>query len=99
MYWDKYLIILAKKSWVVVKSLTKGVSLIVGDSIKIGRVKLKVIEYGRNSYVRESNSSLNENQEKICHICLSSINKVENPLIKPCGCSGTMEFVHLECLQ
>ena len=42
-----------------------------------------------------------ENQEGIfpCKICLSDEYNVENPLITPCHCAGSMGWVHIECLQ
>ena len=43
---------------------------------------------------------LNENKKKkICRICyLEEENKKLNPLIKPCKCSGSMKYIHYECL-
>lgn len=41
--------------------------------------------------------------DKVCRICLSNeeenTNNEENPLFAPWVCSGTMKYVHLECLQ
>lgn len=34
-----------------------------------------------------------------CRICLMEENTEENPLIKPCKCSGSMGLIHIECLQ
>lgn len=34
-----------------------------------------------------------------CRICLTEDSSKENPLITPCTCSGSMGWVHLECLQ
>ena len=35
-----------------------------------------------------------------CRICLSEeTDKDNNPLISPCNCSGTVQFIHLECLK
>ena len=43
---------------------------------------------------------LNTNKKKkICRICyLEEENKISNPLIKPCKCSGSMKYIHYECL-
>ena len=43
---------------------------------------------------------LNVNKKKkICRICyLEEENKISNPLIKPCKCSGSMKYIHYECL-
>lgn len=34
-----------------------------------------------------------------CRICLSTCCSYEDPLISVCMCSGTMRFIHLNCLQ
>lgn len=35
-----------------------------------------------------------------CRICLGDdLRDLENPLITPCKCSGSMKFIHLECLK
>ena len=35
----------------------------------------------------------------ICKVCLGEDSTKENPLIYPCKCSGTMKFIHLDCLK
>lgn len=37
--------------------------------------------------------------ESVCRICLSEDSEQDNPMISPCKCSGTMKFIHLECLK
>ncbi len=39
------------------------------------------------------------NQSRICRICLSEESSSSDPLINPCKCSGSMEWIHLECLR
>ena len=34
-----------------------------------------------------------------CRICLYSDNKAENPLVSPCGCTGSVKYVHIDCLK
>ena len=42
--------------------------------------------------------SLNK-KKKLCRICyLEEENKYENPLIQPCSCSGSLKYIHLNCL-
>eukprot|EP01017_Pseudomicrothorax_dubius_P043384 TRINITY_DN7212_c0_g1_i3.p1 TRINITY_DN7212_c0_g1~~TRINITY_DN7212_c0_g1_i3.p1 ORF type:complete len:522 (+),score=97.84 TRINITY_DN7212_c0_g1_i3:156-1721(+) len=36
---------------------------------------------------------------RACRICLSEGGELENPLVAPCDCSGTMKYVHINCLQ
>ena len=41
-----------------------------------------------------------ENQKyKICRICYLEDDTLENPLIQPCICSGSMKYIHLDCLK
>ena len=35
----------------------------------------------------------------MCRICLSETNEKLDPLISPCKCSGSLQYVHLLCLQ
>lgn len=44
----------------------------------------------------ESNSESNTPQ---CRICLSKSNSDHDPLISPCLCSGSVQFIHLKCLN
>lgn len=39
----------------------------------------------------------NENQY-MCKMCLFENSLPGNPLISPCKCKGTMQYVHLLCL-
>jgi hypothetical protein len=38
-------------------------------------------------------------EEKLCRFCLQNKQTVKNPLISPCNCKGSLEFVHLKCLN
>ena len=48
----------------------------------------------------EKNSEINKKKnKKICRICyMEEMDKKINPLIKPCKCSGSMKYIHYECL-
>lgn len=39
-----------------------------------------------------------DSSEKICRICFENETS-ENPLISPCECSGSMKYIHEECLK
>ncbi len=60
------------------------------------------IDYGKEK--RKDLISCNEsenkyNNKKICRICyMEETHKKINPLIKPCKCSGSMKYIHYECL-
>jgi len=36
---------------------------------------------------------------KICKICYMEEDDEENPLIRPCTCSGSLKYIHLKCLR
>ena len=38
-------------------------------------------------------------KKKVCRICYQDEETEENPLIQPCICSGTMKYIHYECLK
>ena len=68
------------------------------------KVKEKVDENNKeliSSFDSEKSSQINKINEgkKICRICyIEEIDKKNNPLIKPCKCSGSMKYIHYECL-
>ena len=37
--------------------------------------------------------------KKICRICYMEEDDEENPLLQPCICSGSMKYIHLNCLK
>jgi hypothetical protein len=37
--------------------------------------------------------------DPLCRFCLESKETVRNPLLDPCGCKGSMRFVHAVCLH
>ena len=39
------------------------------------------------------------NESNSCRICLGDENTDEDPLLEPCKCSGTMKYIHAECLK
>ena len=46
-----------------------------------------------------SNDINTEKKKKICRICYLEEENIEsNPLIRPCKCSGSMKYIHYECL-
>ena len=56
----------------------------------------------KESIEKNSNNKVNNksnNKVKICRICyIEEYDKLNNPLIKPCKCSGSMKYIHYECL-
>jgi hypothetical protein len=39
-----------------------------------------------------------ESDEKNCRICLGE-EEPDNPIISPCKCTGSVQYIHLECLK
>lgn len=46
-----------------------------------------------------SKPDLSNENEAICRICLSGSSDSDDPLVSPCGCIGTMKYVHPSCLN
>ena len=40
-----------------------------------------------------------EPTSRLCRICFGEHSDLDDPLISPCQCAGTMEFVHFSCLR
>ena len=67
------------------------------------------ISYNTNVNIKEKNFISNNNniieekkktlKKKICRICYIEEDTEENPLIQPCICSGSMKYIHLNCLK
>jgi hypothetical protein len=52
---------------------------------------------GKEDLVQEVQSVATEN-EQTCRICLEP-GEFSNPLICPCKCSGSVRYIHLQCLR
>ena len=75
------------------KSMEKKVEI---DSVNQENEKKSKTE---NEILVLNNNNNNNKKKKICRICyLEEENKRLNPLIKPCKCSGSMKYIHYECL-
>ena len=53
-----------------------------------------------NKKQSENNEDKNKNKKiKLCRVCyLEESDNINNPLIKPCKCAGSMKYIHYECL-
>jgi len=96
--------------WIIVKSLENpGHLMKQGDVLKIGRMVVKVrdlkTESSEELNTQESSEEdwemevPNEREEGSCRLCCSDDNTESNPLIAPCKCSGSVKYIHLQCLQ
>jgi hypothetical protein len=116
-----------EKSWLVLKSQdNQGYCLSEGDTIRLGKAKLRIkeikgphqprsnkyipfskhifqggigegIESEEDPQIVQTFSSQDEGNQ--CRICLQEDNTRQNPLVKPCKCTGSMALIHIECLQ
>ena len=67
------------------------------------------IDIDQNNYNSDNNLILRQNRtnthktkcknNQMCRFCLCEDNEEKNPLIAPCKCSGTMKFIHIDCLR
>ena len=54
----------------------------------------------KGKYNEEENYIKNsETSQKLCRICYLEEDNEKNPLIQPCLCSGSMKYIHLNCLK
>lgn len=104
-----------KKLWLVVRDLPIcGHRLIENDIIKLGRFKFRVRQIVSSSSVPsqpelrlDDNSAhcvvqpnhVGELQSRQCRICLLEGSSEDDPLITPCECKGSIEYIHLGCLR
>lgn len=52
--------------------------------------------------IDKQNNSNNKNSDisqKLCRICYQEEENDNNPLIQPCLCSGSLKYIHLNCLK
>jgi len=102
-----------QRCWQLIRSsedtVAMGHRLTVHDIIKFGRSQFKV----RQLAVRAQGVALDDGSAickvdpaefgcqvgKQCRICLSEGSTVEDPLLAPCKCRGSVQHVHLECVK
>lgn len=104
----------SKKLWLVVRDIpTCGHRLTEGDVIKLGRFKFRVRQLVANATGAQPELRLDDsgvvccpdserNKElssTLCRICLLEGPGDDDPLIAPCQCKGSIEYVHLGCLR
>ena len=52
-----------------------------------------------NQKTEDVENNQNNKTSKICRICYGDDSTEENPLIYPCICSGSMKYIHYDCLK
>ena len=73
------------------------------------KILIEVIKKNKNSPTKSRFSGTNplkksksfdeKRENKTCRICYCEDETIENPLIQPCACSGSMKYIHLNCLK
>jgi E3 ubiquitin-protein ligase DOA10 len=48
---------------------------------------------------RTLQTNLHSDDVNLCRICFSELLTDDNPLISPCRCSGSLKYIHLDCLR
>ena len=68
--------------------------------------KNKILDKNKlNTDEEENNNNINKNKEikkknLLCRICyIDEEDGVEDPLVQPCKCSGSLKYIHLKCLK
>ena len=72
------------------------------DKLGKGGVKKKIKEKQKlySNFEKSSISSQkNSSSRPTCRICYLLNSDLENPLISPCNCSGSMKYIHYKCLK
>ena len=84
------------------------------DVIKLGRVKFRVKDFAcefmgqtaEELYAQDLKEARpvikldpNSKEQSQCRFCWGSDTCVDNPCIVPCKCSGSVGFIHYECLK
>ena len=61
--------------------------------IKLSLLNNKILKLGNNE------KNIKNKKPKVCRICYGKDTNIENPLICPCTCKGSMKYIHYQCLK
>jgi hypothetical protein len=90
--------------WQVVRSSEQealGIPIEPGTTVKLGRVQILVSEIAQETSPGASTLSSDDelsDDQKLCKICFGVTEEL-NSLISPCDCSGSVRYVHVDCLK
>ena len=102
-----------KRLWQAIRYTDpKGINLKVGDVVKLGRIRIKVRKIvtgpglfnGNMQKCFESLASKVDVEGELepdsqCRICFGNETSIENPLIAPCDCIGSIKYIHTDCIR
>jgi len=97
----------ASHSWRVLNSYCEmqsatQQSINPGDIFKLGRVRFKVRKISWKPQTLKEEPQFvehSENPDTQCRVCLNEERSAEDPLLSVCNCRGTLQYIHLSCLQ
>jgi len=91
-----------------INSMTKSINLneeLILNNNKINsKKKINILYNNNNSNILNHKLLINLNsyrikpKKKLCRICYLEEDDSNNPLIKPCKCTGSMKYIHINCL-
>lgn len=91
--------------WQVVRAMSRC-RLEEGDVFKVGRVLLEVKQLSVFGYEEPQVFTglthvcfFDQGMRQTCRICLSDAHTQKDPLISPCKCAGSVQFIHVNCLR
>ena len=59
----------------------------------------KIKKEKKNKIYQKNEKEKNTKNKSICRICYGDDSTLENPLICPCICKGSMKYIHYDCLK
>ena len=59
----------------------------------------KINKITENKVSQKNIENFSKKSSPACRICYMTCSEIENPLIKPCKCSGSMANIHYKCLK
>ena len=72
------------------KENEKNELIIKNNNIETNKILMK--EKSKNTITENSNN-------KICRVCYIEEENSDNPLLQPCSCTGSLKYIHLNCLK
>ena len=61
--------------------------------------KLKIAQTIPVNFMQLQISNKKRKFPKLCKVCYGEEENEENPLVQPCKCSGSLKYIHLNCLK
>ena len=75
-----------------------NINISLNESIENNNLNQNKIKISNS---KQTNTTFNNliNPEVYCRICFSSYSDLDDPLITPCKCKGSMKYIHYRCLK